>query len=184
MMVGGCAAAPVIISGTFMGLYWALYAQVAKMNDNPLNINVYDMCGVAALSQGNVAFNTKWSVGITLNAATYTVLFATLCCQIFSICAWPLAFLALCGQMCGGCLHLAAIIVMGVFRYSTEGEACALNNMKMEGLDWTFKEHGDMLAGMFISQAVLLIFFGCCVGVLTQITWMAAALKKALGKMR
>ena len=56
---------------------------------------------------------------------------------------------------------MAALIVVGVFRLSAEGKACADNNsMIANGV--TFADAGNTLLALFISQAVMLCVYGCC----------------------
>ena len=59
---------------------------------------------------------------------------------------------------------MAALIVTGVFRYSDEGEACAMKDIPIGvDSDTTFKDHGEMIEGLFISQCVLVIFLQVCI---------------------
>ena len=61
------------------------------------------------------------------NSILYLLLAIFTLFYMISTCVWPLWVVGVCGHMCGGCAHLACIIVTGVFRYSTEGKACAMN---------------------------------------------------------
>ena len=60
----------------------------------------------------------------------------------------------------------------GVFRYSTEGKACAA----LPG-----NEHGEKIQSLFIAQCVLYCFYNCCVGCIIQVaiaSGMLSAMKK------
>lgn len=204
-MVCGCASIPFIIAAVYMGIYWSVYAQ-SKTYDDALSVfangevSPYDSCGTLSYSGATNLFNniaglpkntgigmpmlnTKWSVAILLNAIVYTVFVGIILTQMLSIFVWPLAFIGVACQICSGCAHLAAVVVVGVFRNHADGESCAQNIMPVTDKGITFKDHGERLQGLFISQAVLLCFFSCCVGVVTQLTIMAATLRKA-GAMR
>ena len=83
-------------------------------------------------------------------------------CQMLGTFCWPLYICACCGHCFLLFAHLACIIVTAVFRFQEEGEKCASNgNYLGEGFDWTFKDHGDAIQGLFISQCVLFMVLTC-----------------------
>ena len=82
-------------------------------------------------------------------------------------CVWQFGYIGIYGHLIGFLGHIAAIIVTGVFRYNTAGVNCAMNDTQVsfneEGEGFTFKEHGNMIQGLFISSCSLLLCFNCFV---------------------
>ena len=142
------------------------------MSDSATNYNedvpFYDRCGGSAIGSYN-SFNdvveagdTKWTVIFTFNTIVYACMIAFGLCQIIGTFFAPMCFLAYCGHCFLASAHIACIVVTGVFRYQDEGEKCAKNGADLGGdFDWTFKDHGDAIQGLFISQCVLLILINC-----------------------
>jgi hypothetical protein len=139
-MLCACATCPLIITATFMGLYWSLFSDAAAVNEeyNPSTMpdgypGAFDNCGGSAnemsgsgLSQTIAEYgDTKWSVVFTLNAIVYTLLTVFTICIALSAVMWPLAICGACGVCCTQMAHFASLIVTGVFRYSSAGEKCA-----------------------------------------------------------
>ena len=119
----GCAVLPLIISCTYMGLYWNLYTIAVDFDDAyaPDGLDgIFDTCFITDWDTGIMA-DTKWSVAFMLNAVCYTLLTVWTCCLVLSSVAWPLAFCGACGMGCTQLFHLACVIIAGVFRYSSEG---------------------------------------------------------------
>ena len=114
-----------------------------------------------------------------LNGAIYTVLASAILCLFLSALFWPLAVCGACGFICGQMGHLAAVIVTGVFRYGGDGEKCADNDFVPKPLDQSFKDIGETMNGLFISQCVLFCFFSCCMGCFMQIAIMMDMMRKA-----
>mmetsp|Transcript_31258 Transcript_31258/g.41352 ORF Transcript_31258/g.41352 Transcript_31258/m.41352 type:complete len:197 (-) Transcript_31258:107-697(-) len=166
------AAIPFIISSTMMGLYWGLFSDAAYYNDNAgasmnKDTNTFDWCGITTPSMSGITFgDTKWTVVFTLNAITYTLLTVFTIALALSAFAWPLAFCGCAGACCSQMLHLATIIVTGVFRYSKDGEKCAEQAIPINENKLTFVDVGDRMQGLFIAQCVLFCFYGCCLGFL------------------
>ena len=138
LMLLACAITPLIISLTYMGLYFGLLG-VASNYDDMVGESLggsgddgrfFDNCALLVKSDGASleAVDTKWSIAFVLNAVTYTLLSLWALCLALSAFAWPLAFCGACGICFTQCLHLASVIVAGVFRYSEDGENCAKNN--------------------------------------------------------
>ena len=178
----GCCITPFIIATTFMGLYWGLYSAAAAVNEEYPGDNPFDVCGLTKSSVDAEDPDTKWTVVFTLNAAIYTVLASAILCLFLSALFWPLAACGACGFICGQCAHLAAIIVTGVFRYGGDGEKCAENDYEPKGLDGqSFKDVGETMNGIFISQCVLFCFFSCCMGCFMQIAIMMATVRRMGG---
>ena len=72
---------------------------------------------------------------------------------------WPAAVVGGCGHCLGGCVHLACIIVTGVYRFSDHGKMCADSKGRQLDTDGTtFDEAGDAIESLFIAQCVLFIF--------------------------
>ena len=178
----GCCITPFIISTTFMGLYWGLFSDAAKFNDesNSTLDNPFDACYTTNATIGGTkveAIDTKWTVVFTLNAVVYTLLSASSLCLFLSALLWPLAVCGLCGFVCSQLAHFAAVIVTGVFRYSDEGEYCA-GQSKAVKEDMTFEDVGTTMEGLFISQCVLYCFYGCCMGCFAQIAFLTAMMRR------
>jgi len=173
-IVCGCSAIPLIISATYMGLYWGLFMLAADFNDKATAAgskadNPFDSCGVidmqAALAGDTSVDTSKWTTVFILNAVVYTCLTAFTLCTVLAVFAYPMLLFGACGHMCGGCAQLAAIIVAGVFRYSTDGEHCAKQNkLIVNDSGVTMEDVGTTLQGLFISQCVLICVFSCCTG--------------------
>ena len=178
----GCCITPFIISTTFMGLYWGLFSEATKYNDesNSTLDNPFDACTTVTGTVGGLSMeaeDTKWTVIFTLNAVVYTLLSASTLCLFMSAILWPLAFCGICGFICTQMAHFAAVIVTGVFRYSDEGEACAKRDAKVSE-DMTFEDVGTTIEGLFISQCVLYCFYGCCMGCFAQVAMMTAMMRR------
>merc|ERR1712241_165524 len=169
-----CASGPLIIGGTFMGLYWSLAAAASNYNqiceDNFSADNAakcFDACGSnpSLIADEDL---TNWTTVYILNAIVYTLNTTWVILLIISAFFWPLAFCGACGICCTQLAHFAAVIVTGVFRSSDAGELCAKNNnLRVDPKDSdssTMKEVGEMMQGIFISQCVLYCFYGCCLG--------------------
>ena len=107
-----------------------------------------------------------------------------------SILAWPLGYFGGVCHACGCCVHLAAIIVTGVYRYSANGELCVEYAKSLEvdgGLEivynedgdtFSLKKHADAISALFISQAVLFCFYNCIVGLTTSMGRVMADMKR------
>ena len=182
----GCCITPFIISTTFMGLYWGLFADAAKFNDEYKdaagNDNPFDRCTVmpdeAVKLAGYEPGDTKWTVVYTLNAVVYTMLSASTLCLFLSALLWPLAFCGICGFICSQMAHFAALIVTGVFRYSDDGEKCAESETNYDAIDKSMSDIGSTMEGLFISQCVLYCFYGCCMGCFAQVAMMTAMMRR------
>ena len=117
-----------------------------------------------------------------LNASAYTLLTFFTLCLVLSAFVGPLGMMGACCIMCTQCVHLAALIIAGVFRFGGDGAICAdVTKDATEGT--TYKDIGDMMASMFIAQAVLYCFYSCCLGIVTQFTVMVYMAKKAMAGM-
>ena len=127
-----CSIGPIIIGGTFMGLYWGLAAAAGNYNSICEDEGVssddaakcFDSCGLNPVTIDDADL-TGWSVVFLLNACVYTLNTVFVFCLILSAFLWPLAFCGVCGICCTQLAHFAAVIVTGVFRYSDAGELCA-----------------------------------------------------------
>merc|ERR1712051_73443 len=192
----GCAAMPIIISIAYTVVYGILAGQVGEYNDDVKkgleasgvttdDDRWYDLCGgtgvkVTSSASGiNIEVpDTKWSVGIVINFINYLLHIIFNICLALTILWAPLGCCGFFGHCCAGILHLVAIILAGVFRYSDDGEKCAENATSLKPtFDWTFEDHGKTLEGAFISQAVFYCFYSCCVGFLMQVSWTIAYMK-------
>ena len=99
------------------------------------------------------------------------VLYSVLLFCIFLMCcaciAWPIGYIGVAGHCLGFCAHLAIIIFTGIARYNTNGEICAGYDYELwynESADsFTYKDHGSVIQGLFISACVLLCLFNCCI---------------------
>mmetsp|Transcript_15126 Transcript_15126/g.19130 ORF Transcript_15126/g.19130 Transcript_15126/m.19130 type:complete len:102 (-) Transcript_15126:189-494(-) len=98
---------------------------------------------------------------------------------------WPLAICGACGVCCTQMAHFASLIVTGVFRYGSAGEKCAKLTdeiTKKDGSELLGKSAADIadtMQGIFIAQCVLYCFYGCCIGVLLQLSVGVAMVRKA-----
>ena len=187
---------PFIISSTFMGLYWGLFSDAAKIEDEvalpayypEIDYPKFDVCFADVIStnaQGQPTAaelgNTKWTVIFTLNAVVYTLLTVSELCLLFSAFIWPLAFCGACGVCCTQMAHFAAVIVTGVFRYSSDGERCAEQTFEIPETGKSYEDYANAIQGLFISQCVLYCLFACCLGCLTQAAFVVAMHRKSGG---
>ena len=162
-----CAAVPLIFSVVFMGLYWNLFAIANDYNAlAPAQFgdgNAFEACGGVTIVDGKPeATPSKWQTAFLLNSIVYTMM--TVATILITLTPFlPMCFyMGACMHSCVGLAHLAAIIVAGVFRFSTEGERCAALSMQpVTTSGTTMADVGSMFAGMFISQCVLLCIVGC-----------------------
>jgi len=139
-------------------------------------LNNYD-CSPEELS-------TNWSVIYTINVIVYAILTGCLflmCCTCF---VWPIGWLGLIGHSFGFCAHLAAVVVTGVFRYNSYGEACAsfkqewaIDDNNTDAI--SFEEHGSMIQGLFISICVLWCCTNCVVICIMQVVPSLTKLKRS-----
>ena len=81
----------------------------------------YDTCGDLASSEFSESINTEWSVVLAFNSILYlSQVFFTLC--LLGVQIWPpIGFIGFWGHFVGGCAHIAAIVLTGVYRYSDQG---------------------------------------------------------------
>ena len=187
-----CAAVPLIFSVVFMGLYWNLFEIANHYNSlQPAqagDVNFFESCGGATIIDGKPEITySKWQTAFLLNSIVYTMM------TVASILLTLIPFLPACFYMgacmhaCVGLAHLAAIIVAGVFRFSTEGERCAAASTQIVTESGTTMEDvGSMFAGMFISQCVLLCIVGCFKGCMFQtamLVYGVAKVKSMMGGM-
>ena len=78
----------------------------------------------------------------------------------------PLGYVGVIGHACGVCAHFAAIVVTGVFRYSSEGQKCAENEKEIiydssNDEFFKFQAHGKTIEGTFIAACILFFYFNC-----------------------
>ena len=182
MLLSLCALIPLIISATFMGIYWYMASGVAEYNDylsekTTVESNYFDTCGI--LYTG-IDLETGWSVVYNLNGAIYTILTLATILMILSAFFGPLAYVGAVLAMCTQCAHFAALIVTGVFRFSDGGADCADLYSIPVTLDkeTSFKDVGDLMARIFIAQAVLVCFYGCCVASLAKLSLTTMVMSK------
>ena len=171
-----CTILPLIIFSTYCGLYWGMLSQANDINDEyedlgdflgvDVDVDPYNLC--AGAGGADPDFDTKWMVLLKFNAFLYLVLTICMFFTLFGSFFMPLYCFTCCSMTCGGCAHLALIIVTGVFRFSTEGKACAENDTPLAEDGTTYADHGDKIKALFISQCVLLIFVGICQGMALQ----------------
>lgn len=127
-------------------------------------------------------WTTNWTTIYLFNGILYALLavFTFMLCMTCLV--WPMGKLGGIGHGLGCCAHLAAIIVTGVFRYSTEGELCASNSISLpynkEGDEFTFAEKGDTIQALFISACCLFCCFNCFVGVMGSVSNSLVAIKR------
>ncbi len=178
-----CAVLPIIVFGTFCGLYWGMLAEAQDANDaaeasgiyTDKDITWYDSCGLyGPLKEEDENFTTKWSVLLQFNAYLYLILAIIMFLTIFGSCLAPLLCCTLMGISCGGCAHTALLITTGVFRFRSEGKVCAENEAEVILGGMTYKEHADKIKALFIAQCVLVTFVGCCQAFACQVSVMAA----------
>ena len=133
------------------------------------------MSGLASMT----SVDTAWTAVFALNGGVYLTLTILTLCLVCSALLGPLALCGACLMGCAQCAHLAALIVTGVLRYSDDGEYCAKYGGPIND-SLTFQDVGATMEGLFIAQAVLYCFYGCCIGVFTQMTVMLYMAKKAM----
>ena len=125
---------------------------------------------------------TNWMLVFKLNVATYAALTGFILCMVISAFHWCFAFLGCCGFCLTQCLHLATVIITGVFRYSADGQWCAGMAYPLQINERTSADVGANIQGLFISQCVLYLGLNCCIGCLLQAAMGVAMAKKAMHK--
>ena len=181
MCACACAILPMIYFSTICGLYWGMLSEAQDYNDAAdavgasSDVSAYDSCGNYALiaDDGDVNFDTKWTVLLKYNAFLYLILSIIMFLTIFGSCFAPLLCCTFMGLTCGGCAHTALLITTGVFRFRSEGKLCEENTAPVSA-DNTFQDHADKIKALFIAQCVMLIFVGCCQAFACQVSVMAA----------
>ena len=143
------------------------------------DVNAYDLCGGIGISGATTTWDTKWTTLLRFNAYLYLVLAILMFFTLFATCVKGFLCCTCAAMTCGGCAHLALIIVTGVFRFSSEGKLCAENDSLVIPDGSTFKEHGDKIKALFISQCVFLFFVGFCMACSFQCGLMSNGLSMA-----
>ena len=169
--VCSCSIVLIAMAATFLGLYAKMWSEAIEFGDKAANydgsVPYYDRCpgididSFNTFTNVNEAGDTKWTVIFTFNTIVYACMITFSICQIIGTYFWPMCLCAACGHCALASAHFAAVVVTGVFRYQDEGEKCTKNGTEWVDFDWTFKDHGDRIQGLFISQCVLLILFNC-----------------------
>ena len=166
-----CGLCPLIYAAVICGVYWGWMNKGIEYDDKVTNwsgdISAFDTCGgiFDGSTNANGSFSaefidTKWSVLLAFNSYFFLIH----CILTFLVMLgatgvlWPCCILGGCGHCCGGCAHLACIIVTGVFRFSDEGERCAESKGFLDTDGTTFGDLGDFIKSAFIAQCVLMIF--------------------------
>ena len=133
------------------------------------SVNYYDTCG---LGTEDGAPNTQWSILIIFNSVLY------LCHSVFTLCfcvgvfLWPLICCGAIGHSLGALAQIASIVITGLFRYRSEGAACAETMVVIDIEDGTtFEDHGKLIQDLFISQCVIFLFYNCCVSMICQVSF-------------
>ena len=88
-----CSFIPLVITATFMGVYWNLYTIADEYDFTYEPGASFDGCGMAEfnfVTRVREELDTKWSVAITFNAIVYTLLTAFTLCLVASAYFWPL----------------------------------------------------------------------------------------------
>ena len=98
---------------------------------------------------------------------------------VMSFVYYPIGLLGTCGHCFNSCAELAAIIVAGVFRFSTDGARCSNNITAAPGYDWTGSSVGKTYEGIFISQCVLLMVESCFIWCMVSVVWTIVGIKKS-----
>ena len=170
IMCTGCFC--LIISGCYAGFYWAMWDEAKEWNEvsdaSSGLVGDYDSCGGLLTDDKS----TNWETLLAFNACLYLTL--SICTFLSMVGAFfaPLICCGCVGQCCGGIAALVCLIMTGVWRFSSEGEACA----EVEG----FKDHADEIKALFIAQCVLLCFYNCCAGATFQLAIQSGALQIAM----
>ncbi len=166
------------MTATFCGLYWKMWAEANEYDDKKFEINgvsvKYDSCGGFLKNSQNglngegYPIDTQWSVILAFNSILNLILTVLVLLMCLGSVFAPIMCLTSCGTCFGNCAYFAAIVTTGVFRYSSDGKACAKSDMYVaEGVK--FSEHGDVIQGLFISQVVLYCGYYCCVYTAMQV---------------
>jgi len=86
------------------------------------------------------------------------------------------------------CANIFAIVVAGVFRYSTEGEECAKNafpftdGTKFSEQVTTFADHGELFEKLFIVQVTTLPLYYLFLAFFSFLTIKAAIFSREINK--
>ena len=170
----GCITPVMIISFTFCGLYWGMWAQAQDANDAASKIApalftddwpYYDTCGNGIGMELAGLELTGWGVILAYASILYLLMGICTICLAISYFVPFFAFFSACGLCCGQCAHFALIIVTAVLRFSDSSEQCAKRTTRiLVDEDTTWEDHGNKIKNLFISQCVLYCFYSCCVG--------------------
>ena len=104
--------------------------------------------------------DTKWTLVLALNSIVYIILASGTFCTILGSFFAPFLLCSFCQVCCGTCLHFATIVVTGVFRFVSQGDACSKSQLLIAD-DTSFKDVGSTIQNLFISQCVLYSFYNC-----------------------
>jgi len=117
---------------------------------------IYDLCGF----DGSADYTTNWTVILAFNSIVFAVLAVCSVLMCLTCLVWPIGYVGAFGNCLGCCAYLAAIIVTGVFRYSTEGKQCVEwassdkawpYDLNEDGDSFNMSDHADAITGLFIA---------------------------------
>ena len=144
-----CLGLGLIIVSTFSSYYWELYQRAHLLNEQDTGSSPssnqqgppqssgfilvpaadapqYDNCGVAKpVDPDAVWFNTNWSFVFRFNAIFYTVVTGMVICSCTGLIYTRIFNPMLSCLLLAAVVHMAAIILAGVYRYNQNGKDCA-----------------------------------------------------------
>ena len=163
-MAVSCGMCPLIYAAVICGVYWSWLSKANDFDDKVPNwqsdISAFDTCGglfeATIASDGSFSaqlIDTKWSVILAFNSYFFLLHAIMTFLVLLGITGilMPCCLLGGCCHCCGGCVHLACIIVTGVYRFSTEGERCAEHQGFLDTDGTKFSELGDAIKSLFIA---------------------------------
>ena len=145
---------PSAIAWTFFGIYlfhWQIaldfqeYGEAIflSLRKEVPKVPFYDMCGVEPEP------NSHWSKILAFNCILYFLLAICTICLWLSWLSRIVGALGILGHGLGFCLHVYAITILGIFRFSEDGLECTKYIVPVKytdtGKTFVFLEHGERL---------------------------------------
>lgn len=155
-----CMTALLITGMCFMCFYYSLLGTASAFDEIAIQTQgalKYDNCGQVR-EDSELPFETGWTQAFKFQAVLYTIMVALYAISILSLCVPFLNQCIMCYQICTICPMIAAIILTGVRRLSTNGKVCAATNDIVDAeTGETFADNGSTMKALFIAQCVMYI---------------------------
>jgi len=179
-----CLGLGLIIVSTFSSFYWELYQRSVLFDTKDLTVAqdggivkqsafvlltndkegpFYDNCGdPVPVDATTEQADTKWSFVFRFNAIFYTVVTGMVMCSCTGLIYTRIFNATLNCLILAMVVHLATIILSGVYRFNAIGKLCAGNDTEYDTLGNSFESDAATFRKLFIAQCCLFVPFSLC----------------------